>query len=68
MIYGGLTTATGVIALGNVGFAYYSLSSAGPYEYHWEGRVVMFQGDHLDQSGSGDGVDFVISGYQLFLP
>lgn len=68
VVWGGLVSANGVFALGNVGFFSYNFAPVGPKSDHWDGRAVMYQGDHLDQSGAGDGVDFVISGYQLFLP
>lgn len=67
-LYDGLLGTDVVFALGNVGFfsAQFVATVNGPF--HWEGRVVMLEGDHLDTSGGPDGIDFVISGYDLTLP
>jgi hypothetical protein len=68
MIWGGLVGASGVIAIGDTGFFAYDFNPTTTNVAHWDGRAVLEAGEHLDQASTGDGVDFVISGYQLSLP
>lgn len=67
-VYEGTLGVTATFAIGNVGIFEFDFAPLSTGPFHWEGRQVLYTGEHMDLSTSGDGIDFAISGYQLFLP
>lgn len=67
-VYAGSLGVTATFAIGNVGIFALDFAPLATGSFHYDGRAVMEAGDHMDMSTSGDGIDFVVTAYQLFLP